>query len=131
MNNKDEMEKPMPGKKARRHYLGEGVTRFGCAQSVAEALREPFGLSDDFVKGMAHATGGRAPSGCCGALYAALMVAEAKMPQKKQEIEAFFMKEAGGVTCREIRSRRQLACADCVEQAAHILSKDIHGKERT
>ncbi len=102
----------------------------GCAQSVAEALREPFKLDEGMVKGMAMATGGRAPSGYCGAVYAAIQVAETRAPHKKQEIDAFFRKEAGGVTCREIRSSRKLMCADCVEQAAHLLSKDLNGKEQ-
>ncbi len=116
----------MAGKTAKKYFLGQGVPRLGCAQSVAEALREPFGLDDDLVQAMAGATGGRAPSGLCGAVYAALRVAGEKAPHKKQEIEDFFKKEAGGVTCRDIRSRRQLMCADCVEKAAQIMSPDCN-----
>ncbi|MFH0754263.1 MAG: C-GCAxxG-C-C family (seleno)protein [Candidatus Omnitrophota bacterium] len=118
----------MAGKKARKYYLGQGVVRLGCAQSVAESLRESFGLDDAFIKTMSSATGGRAPSGYCGAVYAALRVVEEKDLNKKEEIEAFFKKEAGGVTCREIRSHGRLMCADCVEQAAHLLSNELHGK---
>ena len=116
----------MAGKTARKHFLGQGVIRLGCAQSVAESLREHHGLDDAFIKAMSGATGGRAPSGYCGAVYAALRVVEEKGLHKKQEIEAFFKKEAGGVTCREIRSRGQLMCADCVEQAAQIMSPDCN-----
>ena len=118
----------MAGKTARKHFLGQGVIRLGCAQSVAESLREHHGLDDAFIKAMSGATGGRAPSGYCGAVYAALRVVEEKGLHKKQEIEAFFKKEAGGVTCREIRSRGQLMCADCVEQAANFLSNEVNEK---
>ena len=118
----------MVGKTARKHFLGQGVARLGCAQSVAEALRKPFCLDDELVQAMAGATGGRAPSGLCGAVYVALRVAGEKAPHKKQEIEDFFKKEAGGITCREIRSRGQLMCADCVEQAANLLSNEANEK---
>ena len=70
---------------------------------------------------MARATGGRAPQGYCGAVYAALRIAEDKIPEKKEEIEEYFKKEAGGITCREIRSQKRLRCADCVEKAARLL----------
>lgn len=115
----------MSGKIARRHFLGQGLPRLGCAQAVAEAMRGSFGLDDDFVDGMADATGGRAPSGCCGAVYAAMQIAGKNAPAKKKAIEEFFKEKAGGVTCREIRSRKQLTCADCVEQAAQLLSGTI------
>ncbi len=113
----------MAGIMARKNFLGQGVPRLGCAQAVAEALRESFRLDDDFVEGMAHATGGRAPSGYCGALYAAMQIAGKNAPAKEKAIEEFFKQKAGGVTCREIRSSRQLTCADCVEQAANLLSQ--------
>ncbi|MBF0387564.1 MAG: C_GCAxxG_C_C family protein [Candidatus Omnitrophica bacterium] len=118
----------MAGKIARKYFLGQGVGRLGCAQSVAESLRERYGLNDAFIKSMSGATGGRAPLGCCGAVYAALRVVEEKGLHKKQEIEAFFKKEAGGIICREIRSRGQLMCADCVEQAANLLSDKSNEK---
>ena len=116
----------MAGKTARKYFLGQGVARLGCAQSVAEALRKPFGLDDELVQAMAGATGGRAPERYCGAVYAAMRVAEEKAPHKKQVIEDHFKKEAGGVTCREIRSHRKLLCSDCVEQAAQIMSPDCN-----
>lgn len=112
----------MSGKIAKRHFLGQGVTRLGCAQAVAEALREPLALDDALVQSMAGARGGLAPQGYCGAVYVAMCVAEEKAPHKKQTIEDYFRKEAGGVTCKDIRSQRRLVCADCVEQAANLLS---------
>ncbi len=115
-------EVKMAGIMAKKHFLGQGVPRLGCAQAVAESLKGLFELDEELVRSMARATGGRAPSGYCGAVYAALTVAEEKVSHKKQEIEAFFRQAAGGVTCREIRSRGQLPCADCVEQAANLLS---------
>jgi len=113
----------MPGHIARKYFLGQGVPRLGCAQSVAESVREQFALTDHFIKSMAAVSGGRAPSGYCGAVYAALCAVDEKAPHKKQEIENFFKKTAGGLRCKEIRARRQLSCADCVEYAAALLSK--------
>lgn len=118
----------MAGKTARKYFLGQGFARVGCAQAVAEALRQQWGLDDTFVMSMAEATGGQAPGGQCGAVYAALRVAEERIPGKKQLIEDYFKKEAGGLTCREIRSQRKLRCADCVEQAANLLSSEVNEK---
>lgn len=103
----------------------------GCAQAVAEALREGLRLDEGLVLSMSKATGGRAPLGYCGAVYAAMKVAEEKAPHRQQDIEAYFLKEAGGLTCREIRSERKLLCADCVEQAARLLSEEPKRKEGT
>jgi hypothetical protein len=119
----------MAGKIAKKHFLGQGTPRLGCAQAVAEALREPLGLDDALVHSMVSARGGQAPLGYCGAVYAAMRVAEEKALNKKQEIEDYFKKEAGGVTCHDIRSRRQLMCADCVEKAANLLVGDINNKK--
>jgi len=112
----------MAGSLAKKYFLGQGVQRVGCAQSVAEALRHPFDLEDDFVKAMAGATGGRAPLGYCGAVYAALRIAEEKVPGKKEEIENYFKNTGGGLTCRDIRAHRKLSCVDCVQRAADMLS---------
>lgn len=53
----------MAGKTARKYFLGQGVSRLGCAQAVAEALRQQWLLDDALVMSMAEATGGRAPGG--------------------------------------------------------------------
>ncbi len=111
----------MVGSTAKKYYLGQGVARLGCAQAVAEALREPLGLDEAFVNAMAGARGGRAPHGYCGAVYAAISVAEKKSLDKKALIEEHFMQVAGAVTCREIRANGKLMCADCVEHAANLL----------
>lgn len=111
----------MVGSTARKHYLGQGVARLGCAQAVAEALREPLGLDAAFVGSMAGARGGRAPGGYCGAVYAALTASAMKSLNKETAIEEHFMKEAGAVTCREIRANGKLTCADCVEHAANLV----------
>ena len=118
----------MVGKTARKFYLGQGVPRLGCAQAVAEALRESYGLDDKFVQSMALLTGGRAPLGYCGAIHSAITIAEQKVPNKKKEIEDFFKSKAGGVKCREIRAQKQFMCADCVEHAASLLSYEPSGK---
>lgn len=113
----------MVAEAARKYFLGQGVPRLTCAQAVAEALRDSCDLADDFVKAMAGVSGGRAPQGYCGAVYAALQIAGKIAPDKSQEIAEYFQREAGGLTCRVIRSGKRLGCADCVEQAARIVAK--------
>ena len=113
----------MSGKIARKYFLGQGGRRLGCAEAVAEALRVSYDLKDGLIRSMASARGGKAPLGYCGAVHAAITIIERKDPQKKQRIEDFFKKEAGGLTCREIRSAGRLMCADCVEKAAELLSE--------
>lgn len=108
-------------KTARQYFLGQKGPRLGCAQAVAEALKDKFKLDDDFVQSMQKARGGQAPLGYCGAVYAAMEIAQQKAPDRKKEIEAFFQREAGGVTCREIRFLKKLLCADCVEHATELL----------
>ena len=120
----------MSEKLARKYFLGQEGVRLGCAQAVAQALKDSFSLDEDFVRSMAQLSGGRAPSGYCGAIYAALRVAEEKDPHKKQEIEDFFKREAGGVTCRDVRSKKKLLCAECVEQAARILLEGQHSQTK-
>lgn len=113
----------MLGKIARAHYQAKGSEHLGCAQSVGQALRERFGLSDDFIAELFQATGGRAPQGYCGAVYAALRIAEERCPEMKDAIESYFKNEAGALTCREIRAQKKLTCADCVEKAADLLDR--------
>jgi hypothetical protein len=112
----------MTGRIARKYFLGQGVPRLGCAQAVAEALKERFGLTEEMVDAMSLARGGKAPGGYCGAVHAALEVAALKAPERRADIEAFFRNEAGGLTCREIRTAHKLMCADCVEKAADLLA---------
>jgi len=113
----------MIGKKARRKFLGEDGERLGCAQAVAAAFLEMGPVEGIRVEAFAKATGGKAPQGYCGALYAALTIAEKTAPRKAQELKCFFTANAGGLTCKEIRAKKKLKCADCVERAAEILAE--------
>lgn len=102
----------MPVKKARNHFLGkEGCPRFNCSQAVLAALSQ----DEKTIQAHAEYGSGNAPGGWCGAAYAA-----AHILQDKKLVEDFFLKEAGAVTCRDIRSLRKLSCIGCVEKSTEL-----------
>ena len=118
----------MTAKKARNYFLGVDGNRYGCAQAVAKALSDHCKLNDDFMNSMANATGGKAPNGYCGALYASLQIADEHFPEKKEAIISDFALEAGGTTCKSIRELKLLKCADCVEKATQLTIKHSQNK---
>ncbi len=91
--------------------------KFGnCAQCVAKA----FGADDSIVSELSVCGGGRAPEGLCGALYAAMLLAdEADRPA----LRAAFRDAAGAETCREIKGACKTPCTECVRLAADFLGK--------
>lgn len=97
-----------------------------CAQSVAQAWREKTGQNDqehEHLSGYGH---GRSPDGTCGALQAAKLIAG---PERAVQIELAFTLASGGLTtCRDIRARRAMACAECVSTAAKALSEQAEAK---
>ena len=97
--------------------LFTSVPKFGnCAQCVAKA----FDADDSFVSELSAFGGGRAPEGLCGALYAAMQLAdEADRPA----LRAAFREAAGAETCREIKGTCRTPCAECVRLAADFLEK--------
>jgi len=87
-----------------------------CAQCVAMAFS-----AEDVTAGMKSCGGGGAPGGMCGALYAALTLAE---EESRERIRTGFMKENGSVFCHELKQMFHVPCEKCVETAALLLEKE-------
>lgn len=103
------------------HALFTAVPKLhNCAQAVVEGG----GGSPEQIAEMAACGGGRAPGGLCGALYGALVLC----PEKAESIKAAFAREAGALTCREIKTAAQTPCPLCVEAAAKIVENLISSK---
>ena len=99
-----------------------GKERFNCCQAVLKAYSDKTGATDEQIREHygAHG-GGRAPGGLCGALHAACeLLDEEKFAILLEEFE----KKAGAKTCRDIRTKKLLACVECVELVARLL-KDL------
>ncbi|MEG1479814.1 MAG: hypothetical protein RSD41_02285 [Kiritimatiellia bacterium] len=89
--------------------------RHNCAQAVTAGC----GGDTDTIAEMASCGGGRAPGGLCGALHAAINIC----PDHAEAIKAEFIKTAGALTCREIKSGKQTPCPSCVEIAASLVER--------
>jgi hypothetical protein len=108
----------MPVKNAVHSYTNE---RLNCAQSILKAFRERKEISSEEIKDARKLGGGKADNGVCGALHAALSLLDD--PDKKESLRSSFVDVAGSQQCREIRSRNQISCLQCVEVAARLLEK--------
>jgi len=102
----------VPIKKAVAAYREK---RLNCAQSVFQA----FDASDEKVSAAGTLGRGRAEGGLCGALHAALVLAE---PDKRESFRRTFAEKAGSERCVEIRKGRKLSCLQCVELAAKLMT---------
>ena len=88
---------------------------YNCAQAVALGNGH-----EEQKEDLARCGGGRAPGGICGALHAALLLA----PEDQREaIQAEFQRQAGALTCREIKGQTGTPCLQCVEIATALLEK--------
>ncbi|MGN0866574.1 MAG: hypothetical protein ACI4SG_02710 [Oligosphaeraceae bacterium] len=88
---------------------------YNCAQSVALGNGR-----EELVEELSRCGGGRAPEGICGALHAALLLAP---EEERPALQEAFRKEAGALTCREIKGGALTPCVQCVEIAAALLEK--------
>ena len=93
-----------------------------CAQSVFYGYKKSLGINDEYIQNEIRSFlpfgGGRAPEGCCGALYAAKIL----NPAHAEEITDFFKKETQNfTTCKDIRSRKIIPCNRCVTLAGEVL----------
>ena len=92
--------------------------RLNCAQAVLYAWREVGGTSELKVADLKSFGAGRSPGGLCGGLYAACQLA----PDRAEELKAAFAAQLGSIRCKEIRVAKKHTCAECVAQAAELLS---------
>ncbi|MCK9572038.1 MAG: C-GCAxxG-C-C family protein [Candidatus Omnitrophica bacterium] len=112
----------MRKEKAKNHFLGkDGHVKLNCAQSVIKAYHDHFGVPAEEVDRFAGFGGGKAPEGRCGAYYAALYLSAKKNQIKIDRLNEDFVRAAGSIKCKEIRSQRKLSCLGCVEKAADFL----------
>jgi len=121
----------MPVKKAVSLFIGsDGNQRMNCAQAVAGAFRDKFGLSDEFMEKFIASGSGKAPDGVCGALYAAQVILDKVGNGKTIEAIKFFSEHAGSMYCAEIRKVRKVSCVGCVKKAASILDQEAGSKDK-
>lgn len=113
--------------RAKAYYLGRGgYEKSNCAQAVANTFVKELQLNDVDLGVFGGLGGGRAPTGECGALYAAKVVlGKAGRQDKIKELETRFRNDAGSLSCREIRGSRKLPCVGCVEKCAAFLCDNL------
>ena len=114
----------MEVQKAKDHYLGKnGCARLNCARSVAEPFKDRLALTPEILEHFSVCGGGIAPEGHCGAIHSALTIVGETAPGRVQEIKDFFIRNAGSLKCREIKSQKKMGCGDCVGHAAEFLTQ--------
>ncbi len=110
----------MPVKRAVTAFQQE---RKSCAESILLAFREYRSLTDDEIRTVSAGGHGRAEGGLCGALSAALHLAET--PETRDRVRKRFIAQAGSDKCREIRRARTVPCLDCVHIAATLTAEHV------
>jgi hypothetical protein len=120
----------MSVQKAKDNYLGRGLKRMNCCESVAYAFRDRIPLSEEELKSFAGFGGGRAPEGYCGAIYAAKRLLEIAGSPKAAEIPEIFQEVAGSAKCREIKALKKASCLTCIEKAAETVASAVAGQEK-
>jgi hypothetical protein len=114
----------MSVEKAKAHYIGKpGHRKLNCAQTIAHAFKDRFGLSEDDIEQLGASGGGRALEGQCGALYAAKVILEKAYTTRIQDCHDVLLASAGSIKCREIRAAKKLSCVGCVEKIAECIEK--------
>ena len=101
--------------------------KLNCAQSIVKAFRHRKDITQNEIDAARAMGGGRAVGGVCGALHAALLLLDDD--EKRKSLRESFAKRAGSEQCREIRSKKAVTCAQCVEIAAELLEGDSAGNE--
>ena len=113
----------MPNLKSLSAYRTGGQN---CAQSLYTGFQELLQVPSEVIKAAKMQGGGKAEGGLCGALHAALDLAD--HAETKKELQARFEELAGSQQCREIRQKKQMRCDQCVELAAAVLARCEHPK---
>ena len=100
--------------------------RLNCAQSILKAFRHRKDITQNEIDAAGAMGGGKAEGGVCGALYAALLLNEDR--ERRQSLRDSFADRAGSERCREIRAKKMISCAQCVELAATLLGENAGRK---
>ena len=104
-------------------YTGKNGMRLNCAQAVARAAKDAYGVTDAEIDAYAACGGGRAPDGACGAIHAAHELIAKKSPADAKKASAEFVEAIGAFTCRDIKAAKKRSCMDCVAEAALLAEK--------
>ncbi len=88
-----------------------------CAQTVYAAFAEMDAQKSEWLKAN---SGGRAPEGICGALFAAKQLCP-----NDYSVEEEFSKRVGDTRCKEIKAKFKTPCEDCVRIAAEIVASRL------
>ncbi len=99
--------------------------KLNCAQSILKAFSHRKDITQSEIDAASILGGGKAFGGVCGALHAALLLHDDH--EKKQAMREAFVRRAGSERCREIRAKRLISCAQCVELAAQLLDVESSG----
>lgn len=110
-------------------YMGKNGTKLNCAQSVARAAKEEYGVTEKEIESLKAFSGGRAPGGMCGAVYAAQWLISRNSPEAAEQSVNLFKEAIGETRCKEIRSAKKRSCMDCVAEAALIAEKYIQKRK--
>ncbi len=86
---------------------------YSCAQTVYAAFAD--NLDEEKLAYLKSMSGGRCEGGFCGALFAAREVVQ---EDKRAELDEFFAKNVGALTCKEIKGIAKTPCEECVKFAA-------------
>ena len=104
-------------------YTGKGGQRVNCAQAVARAAKDAYGVTEAEIDAYASCGGGRAPGGVCGAIHAAHEIIARKSSSDADTAILEFERTIGALGCSEIKSAKKRSCLDCVAEAAMLAEK--------
>lgn len=111
-------------KKAKDYFLGLEGKNLNCYQSVVYTFKDVFNLVEEDIEEGLRFSGGRAPEGICGAIYAVKKLYEKKGNKDFDEFKNRFIEQNGSIICYEIRKKKKISCAECVEIATEYLEKN-------
>jgi hypothetical protein len=111
----------MLAKQAKDYFLGKNGKRLNCYQSVIVVFKDIFDLKTQDIEEGLKFSGGRAPEGICGAVYAVKKIYERKRSSHFEKFSNKFIQQNGSIKCQEIRKLKKASCAECVEQAVEYL----------
>lgn len=85
---------------------------YSCAQTIYASFAKE--ITEEKLAYYKSISGGRCEGGFCGALFAARdLVPE----NQRANLDDFFAKNAGALTCKEIKTNAKTPCIDCVKFA--------------
>jgi len=115
----------MLAKQARDYFLGKNGKRLNCYQAVLAVFKDIFKLQAGDIEEGLKFSGGRAPEGMCGAVYAVEKICTRKGNLKFNIFSNKFIQQNGAIKCQEIRKLKKISCAECVEQAVEFLESNV------